>query len=169
MEFKVSKGTALFKELKKVHQNIVCVKEEARQLSLKVGATGYYAASFQLAGGISALVFDKKPDGYAKTYHSNNSFYPSKRLKVNKDLIKEIEALPVLPYSDINSLINYDDRKYRKPNGDGSFTTSLCPNIHFGSEYILIQFPTWCEYTTNLKDMQDISATEYIKLKNLIS
>lgn len=66
MKFKVQKGTPLFEKLWEVQNKIQAAKESAVDFLKEKGLDSdeYYKKPYVMAGGIGAVSFPEKPDGW---------------------------------------------------------------------------------------------------------
>lgn len=160
MKYKVLKGTETFKKLSDLKKEIDRVSKDAYAVVKKLGATEYCEKSHRLAGGISAIGFEKKPEGYKNVDNEwRNLYYPKAS---NKDICKMIESLPTLPYEALNDIIGFKGPQTTSESRGIGWVNTV--GIKFGKNFMLIDVYNGCKFKPN-KDTKEILESEYIKLK----
>ena len=162
MKFKILKGTKAYAKFVALHAERNRCIAEARKVAKKVGAKQWHWAWWAVAGGISAFVFKEKPEGWGNAYtpHEEGCFMPKKNLKANKELLAEIKALPVVEEEAINSIIKYDSDKHCTTR-----RKMFHPGYSMHEGYVLLSFSACVDAYKPIKDVIEITNTEYNKLK----
>ena len=155
MKFKVNKGTKLFNELIAVLKKMDQCHHAAWEIVEEVGATSYRGSYWRIGGGITALGFKKQPEGYRKE-EGYNSYFP-KKIKVNKELLAKIDALPTVTFEDINTPLKFDF-----PQHIGNKMVNV-PEVLFRKDHVLINVKDECTYTP-VEGMIEILGSEWIAL-----
>lgn len=95
MYYIVKNGTPKSEEIKALFKKLKACNKQARLLSEEIGATGYYRSTLSKGGGIYCLTFEpgKVPPGWKK---KASGYYPRRNVAANKEIIKKIEALPMV-------------------------------------------------------------------------
>ncbi|UOR06272.1 hypothetical protein MUN82_04050 [Hymenobacter aerilatus] len=158
MKFKIVKGTALFEKLSELQAKCTECNKAARALADQQGANGFASGRNMIAGGIAALCFDDKPEGY-RLLQQPNYYYP-KVTKANRPLHDAIAALPTVGNDDLNGLLNY---KFQTVcDGDKMYWASR-PGVIWGEEQILVD--TGKAKYEPVADMIEILESEYLRLQ----
>lgn len=159
MKFKVLKGTPLFDKLNSLGEEMTEYNKAAFDLVKKLGYTRMRGKSNVLAGGISSIeIKGGKPVGWRNAYSGVRDEYFPAKLKANKMLLAEIDALPVVEYDDLNKILNFDWRT------SSSRNISFHPGIHWGKKEILIDVSRHYTSYKPVKGMIEILESEYMKL-----
>ncbi|HAH24928.1 MAG TPA: hypothetical protein DCL77_14440 [Prolixibacteraceae bacterium] len=161
MYFKIEKGTEVFNKLDVLHGRIQEVNKTAKELVKKLGGNRYCGDQNRLAGGIDAIEFEQKPEGYRSVGGKwDNLYLPNARNKVNNQLIAE---LPTLQYDELNSIVGFKGPQ-TAPHPKGLSFVSI-PSICFSDEVMLMKVPDGCKYTAP-EGVTEIIYSEYQGLKN---
>lgn len=161
MKFKIEKGCVLYSKMTALQKKIDAANAEAVAFIKAKGWTGkHYKRQYVLAGGIGAVEFDEKPDGW-KTVGAKwqRLYYP--KVKGNKELLKEMAALPVVKNDELKEILEYKTAGYVKNGGLVIFTR---PSIEWKEEIILLEFPDEINYEPPF-GMVEILSSEYKKIK----
>lgn len=167
MYWKVLKGTELFDKLDHIRMGVIAAQNCAWDLAKKQGAESVRGDMFILAGGISGMHFPNgKPSGYKKVYssHFTDCYMPSD-IKKNDKLLAEIKALPRIEYTALNDVL-----KYKK--SDVIFSDNrmvFYPRTMFQKKEMLISLPDYVTGYKPVKDMIEITVSEYNKLNKVKS
>lgn len=164
MKYKIKKGTETFKKLVILQQHIKEVESEAFKIVESLGATKYCKAFNKLAGGISAIRLEKKPEGFKNVDKDwRMLFYPKAS---NKKVCKEIESLPTIKYDELNNIIGFEaPQTVSCERGIGWVNTV---GLIFGKDFMLLDVENGCVFKPN-KDTIEILESEYQKLKSKLN
>jgi hypothetical protein len=159
MKFKVLEGTQTFDNFKTFFENSKRVNKQALDLAYKLGFEEFVTAR-EVSGGISAFVSKEKRDGYKQVYkkHGNNFWFP-KSTKENKELINEINNLPVITIDEFNSIIGFEPEFI----GDKFIRRYSLSFSEIGNCY-MVDTGIAKDYKPN-SDMIEILESEYNKLR----
>lgn len=157
MKYKVLKNSVTFKKLMELKKKAQAARKAAGSLVEKLGAENYCPDRRTLYGGISAVQFDKQPDGW-KIISKQDGLYFPKNIAANKKLLSEIEALPKLQYNDLNSIVGFSAPQY----------IGLKVSFHVGLDYcnggdIIISVTDGAKFKPS-KDLKEILQSEYLRL-----
>lgn len=161
MKFKVPQGSPLYAQLIQLKEKVNHVQEQARLLSLELGADGFYPRQFCLAGGISALSFKEKPKGYKKVW--DEGYYPALRSKAGQALAERLEALPTVSYEELNTIVGFEKQYLPAPTGHGR-RVLFCPGLYWAKDCVLLTMDDACRFTPPA-GMQEITTTEFHQIK----
>lgn len=153
MYFKIEHGTELFKEFESLNERRHKAHDAAFKLQKSLGGLGYTRPYGSLGGGINAIKFEDKPDGF-KSINKSMSLYSPK--KSNKEMIKRIENLPIVTEDELNSMLGFE------PQFSGKYYHNL-PGFIECEKYILVDVSDLCKYTPK-SDMIEILSSEYKEL-----
>lgn len=161
MKYKVLEGSETFERLVRLQKKIIRVNNKARAVVKQLNGSKYCKRSHVLAGGIAAIQFDSKPEGYKVVGREHEMlFYPKAK---NKHDLALINKLPVIEYDELNCIVNFEaPQTYSSENGLFWINTV---GISFGSSFILIDVPKECKYSPN-PDIIEILESEYMELYN---
>lgn len=163
MKFKVHKGTETFDKLKELHDRMIFAGNAAKELVSQLGGKRYASSNRGIYGGIDAIEFDVKPDGYkpvGKKYQS--LFYPKAS---NKEILKLINQLPIIKREELNIILNFKGPQAVTID-DGIYWVNA-PDVVFGDHFYLFNVVTSVEYNPPA-DAVEILESEYDKLKKSI-
>lgn len=162
MKFKILKGTKLFDRLTAVRKEMTRCNKEALKVMKEAGAKSIRGRRMVAAGGISSFIFEDniKPDNWSFAYGKDypKDFMPTRNRTVNKDLLGKIANLPVVEYDAINDLLNYDF------NDSDTNRLYFIPGLLFKKQCILLVFGEQYTRYKPVKDMIEITHSEYLKL-----
>jgi DNA-directed RNA polymerase subunit N (RpoN/RPB10) len=165
MKFKISKGTETFNKLVELKEKVITVNEAARAVVNELGASKYCHRSHHLAGGISALVFDKKPEGYKEVGEKyQNFFYPK---VANKAALEKIESLTLVEFDDLNKIVGFKaPQTVSSERGIMWISTVGLTWAEHGipEEDMVMDIENGCKYTPPA-DVVEILESEYEKLR----
>lgn len=160
MKFKVLKGTDTFQKLEELRLKIKEVNNQAFNVVRELGSTRYCKKNGVLAGGISAIEFTSKPEGYINMGKSWQSLYFPKA-KNKKDL-ELISKLPTIDYSELNTIVNFEGNQVVETDAGLAFIKTI--GLIFGENEMLIDIEDGCKYCPP-KDIIEILSSEYFALK----
>lgn len=163
MKFKILKGTALYNDLLALQGRINDANKAAKALSVKYGAYGY-AGGRGVGGGIRALCYREKPEGFKLVQHPDY-YYPKVSLKVNRGLVDEIAALPVVHNSDLNALLGFASGM-TIDEATGGFRHTMSPGIRWDEmalDFALVD--TGAGTCKPHQDLIEILESEYLALQ----
>jgi len=157
MKFKIKKGTRIFNRLDAIYARMKNCKNAAKALAEKHGWKEWYKKPGAAAGGIGGVKLDQKPEGWklAAPRQSKRFFYP-KQVKANKDILEELNALPVVMISEISDALGYGLQV------GPQLQISRCPGVIWRDEYILLDVHDWCEWRP--EEGKEILVSEYNEL-----
>jgi hypothetical protein len=166
MYYKINKSTKTFKELMKLSDRIDQVRKEAKKLVKTFKGTGEYCkATHVLAGGIGAVEFKEKPEGWTHRGEKYQNLYMPKMDRNSKALWEKIHALPVVEYDELNKIVGFEGNQVvSSPGGLGWVNTV---GIKWGGNFILMEIAKGAKFKAN-KDMKEIVYTEFEKLSSKI-
>lgn len=133
MYFKILEGTATYDLLLAFQEKIKECKAAAKAFSDEQGATAYAGKRGTVGGGIGALCFDSKPEGY-KLVQAPNYYYP-KSIKANNALHDVIAALPTVTNKELNAIVGY--KAGLTSEGDHMYFSDR-PGVTWGEGWIAI-------------------------------
>lgn len=169
MKFKILKGTALFEKFIALQTEMKRCNDITKATVNEMGyGTQWYKPHGSIAGGIVGFIIPSgKPTGWANAFTPNEKdAYMPKKIKANADLLKRIKELPVVTTEDFNKIIKYDWRKAcGEKEGMGRRTVSYSPGFSVKDEYVLIDVSEAAPKYKPIKDMVEITVSEYNKLK----
>lgn len=160
MKFKVLKGTDTFQKLEELRIKVTDVNNQAKDVVKKLEGKRYCGRSHKLAGGISAIEFDTKPEGYKPVGGSWRSLYYPK--SVNKTDCKLIESLPTVEYSELNDIIGFNAPQTVSSEKGILWISTI--GLIFGENEMLIEVHDGCKYEAPV-DVVEILNSEYFALK----
>ncbi len=161
MYYRIDKGTDTFQKLSALWEKITAAHDAAKEIVEELGVKYYARASHALAGGISAIQFFEKPEGWVKVGRKNQSAYMP-NAKRNKEIYDRIHALPVVHHKEMNDITGYQTQTYTK--GDG-IVFSHTNGLFYSKDCFLIEVDNEAKFTPN-QDMVEIVTSEFMKLKN---
>jgi hypothetical protein len=159
MKYKVLKTSPLGKKLMLLHREMQVASKQADKLVKEFGGKKYCRATGAVAGGISAIEFEEKPKGWKKVGAKWQSLYMPMRNK--KELWLKINALPLVDYEAINSILNFSRQTYCKKEG---FYHVNCPGVLWRKDCILIEVQEELKYKP-VAGMKEIMVSEFNKLE----
>lgn len=157
MYYKVEKGTEIYNKLDKVWDKMIKYNNISLEFIKSIGFNKFGVSHKGVAGGVSCIESDYKPEGFKQVGKTHqNLFYPKQN---NKELLKRIEELPIVSYSEYNDVIGFvphsKNLKYFN-----SYGSEKIGNIY------LITLSDDCEYQPK-EDMVELKVSEYKEiLKN---
>lgn len=168
MKFKVLPGGAIYNNLRLFSKKVDSVRVEARKLCKELGGETFAADGRFLAGGISGIVFNAKPDGWRVVGDSYRKLFFPKINKQNKAILAKIDLLPKINSKELNSIVSFEGPQTieRNDGGHGMYWVE-CPKVFFGEKYILIDVSEGCTYKPPV-GVIEILESEFIKLKTRI-
>lgn len=143
MKFKVPKGTELFDRLWEVQRKINEAKNAAIAFLKEKGfdSEKYYKKQYTLMGGIGAISFKEKPDGWVHVGSKWQSiFMPNSK---NKKLLAEISGLPVVKYNELNDVLGFSQQMV---SGGGGLMHVQAPATIWKDDFVLFEIPDECNY-----------------------
>lgn len=164
MKFKVVKGTETFDKLTAFREHVKDVSKQAQDVVNKLGGGKYCRKSNKLAGGLSAIEFETKPEGYKVVGERwQGLYYP--KVSNKADLVL-INGLPTIEYNELNSIVQFTGMQF-VPYG-GGLACIHTVGLIFGDDVMLINVEKGCEYTPP-NDVVEILASEYNKLEKKLN
>lgn len=159
MKFKIVKGNPLYDSFMELKKRTMEVNKAANDFAKKVGGKASCRSQNVAYGGISAIEFDAKPEGWRMVGDKyRHLFFPK---ATNKELLKEIAALPKIQYDEINNIVGFDAPQTVTSN-QGILWVN-CVGISYGKDYILLNVTSGAKYNPP-KHVIEILESEYEKL-----
>jgi hypothetical protein len=164
MKFKVVKGTETFDKLVAFRAHVNDVNKQAKDMVTQLGGARYCRKSNKLAGGLSAIEFETKPEGYKMAGEKwQHLYYPKAS---NKKDCALIEGLPTIDYDELNSIVNF--KAPQTISAERGILWVSTVDLTFGDEEMLIGVRSGCEYEPPA-DVVEILESEYDKLKKKLN
>jgi hypothetical protein len=164
MKFKVVKGTETFEKLAAFRERVKDVSKQATNMATLLGGARYCHRSNKLAGGLSAIEFETKPEGYKVVGEKwQHLYYPKAS---NKKDCALIEGLPTIDYDELNTIVNFEAPQTVSSERGIAWISTV--GLTFGDDEMLISVPTGCKYTPPT-DVVEILESEYDKLKKKLN
>jgi hypothetical protein len=160
MYYKISKGTETFKKLMELKKKVEGVNKQANAAVGKLNGQRYAKAQGKLAGGISAIEYKEKPDGWKQVGNTWQNLYAPK--STTKAAWEIINVLPTIEYDELNKIVNF--KAPQTVSSDGGIAWVSTVGIAWGDKQILMEVTTGCKYKP-LPDIVEIVESEYMKLK----
>jgi DNA-directed RNA polymerase subunit N (RpoN/RPB10) len=161
MYFKIEKGTDTFKKLSELKKQIDSITQQAKDVVTELGGERYCHHRYKLAGGISAIEFKKKPDGWKSVGESWQDLHMP--LAKNKEACNKVENLPTLDYEVLNKIVGFKGPQTVSSGNGLAFVKTVGLNWCTG-KYYLMEVATGCKYKP-LSDIVEILESEFLKLK----
>ena len=161
MKYKIQAGTDTYNLLLKVKADIVTAQAEARTLLKELGGTAFMEAEGVLAGGISAIRFPVKKAGWK--FHRHDGFFRPKETNLN--VIKRISELPVVEYTAVNSILNFEPQ-YIYVKREETMAQVNYPALFFRKDHILLEVDIDALYPEPPVDVVEILDSEFVKIYN---
>jgi hypothetical protein len=165
MKYKISKGTELFKTLTDLRKKMDKVQKQAKELAIEFGGTTAATNGRHLAGGIDAVEFKEKPDGWRSVGNSWQNLYYPKADKKNKEIHEKIQALPVLEFKELNDAVGFTGNQSVCTDNGFSFIKTVGMQWH--KDFILMEVAEKTKYTP-IKSVEEILGSEFDKLSKRI-
>lgn len=110
MRYITRKDSETGKKFMAAYDNMKNAEKEARELVTLLGAKQWRERYGVAAGGVAALVFDKKPDTkiWKNVYGSSKNWMPKLNCTEGKRINSLIENLPVVWRNELNQCIGFD-------------------------------------------------------------
>ena len=159
MKFQVSKGTATFAALSAVMDKIAACNKQARELSEAHGADAYASGSRYVGGGIAALCYKQKPEGF-KLLQYPNYYYP-KALKANRPLLDALAALPKVENAELNEVVGFKNQTVCK---DGGMFFCTHYGVKVYPEHFLLAMTEGVEFEAG-PDLVELLESQYLALQ----
>ena len=159
MKYKVLNTSPLGKKLIELKDKMLDAAKQADKIAKELKAKKYCRYMHGIAGGISAIEFDEKPAGWKKVGAKWQSLYMPMANK--KELWTKINALPVIGYDELNSILNFRKQTYCK--GAGMYHVN-CPGVMWRKDCILIEVQEELKYKP-VSGMKEITVSEFVKLE----
>lgn len=161
MKFKVSEGNETYEKFMALRMKISLVQKESVELVESLGAQKFCKKLNVAYGGIGAILFDKKPQGWKMVgEQGDNLFYPK---ATEKELNLKFNALPTISFNEINQIV-----KFNAPqticNG-GNMQWIDCIGLVWGKDCVLISVTEGAKYEAPV-DVIEILESEYQRLTN---
>lgn len=155
--YKILKGTDLFNKLTDFKKRGDKAREAANKLAKELGSDhDAYTSSGDL-GGIDALHFEEKPEGWRVVGNRWQSLYYPKADQ--KELHKKIAALPIVKRSELNDIVGFSGLQMV------GMAIIKSVGMAWHNDYCVMEVAAGCKYTPP-KDATEILHSEYEKLKS---
>lgn len=158
MKYKVSNTSPLGKKLLALQKKMSAAIKESDKLVKELKGKKYCRARNVVTGGISAIEFDEKPQGWKVVGDKWQSLYMPKRNQ--KELWDKINALPVIEDDELNTLLSFKKQTYASRGGMYYVNT---PGVLFRKSCILIEVQEELKYKP-VAGMKEITVSEFNKL-----
>ena len=160
MKFKIIKGTETYEKFMVLKSKIDFVNAESVKLVESLGAQKFCKRSNIAYGGISAIQFEEKPQGWKKVGEDYQNFYFPKATE--KVVNKAINELPFVRYDEINEIVGF--KAPQTVPCDRGLQWIDCVGLFWGIDCIVIYVTEGAEYTPTA-DLVEILDSEYLRLK----
>jgi len=155
--YKILKGTDLFNKLNDFKKRGDVAREAANKLAKELGSNEDAYTTGGDIGGIDALHFDEKPQGWRSVGNKWQSLYYPKADQ--KELHEKINALPIVKREELNEIVGFSGMQI----ADMAIIKSVGMAWH--KDYCVMEVAAGCRYTPP-KDAIEILHSEYDKLKS---
>lgn len=166
MYIKVKELTATQRSLSQLLVKVEKANKAAKKMLKEFGSDPkkYYSNGKYLAGGIVAIYFSDKPEGFKHVGDKwQNIFMP---LASNKGAWQKINSLPVIKAEELNEIIGFAGPQAIS-NG-GVLTWVKAPQVIIGKEVSVINILPNTKFELN-EDMEEITETEFLSIKEKIN
>ena len=166
MQYKILAGTETHNKLSELQAQKFEANKKAFEMAERFGAKQYIDKGDVVAGGLTGFILpDGPPDKSlwrkAYTAHYRDVYFPMRNRKANKDLLAEIDALPVVSDEDLNSVLGYQSGKIK-----GTNVWTFKPGYAYHIDYALVK--THEKYSGSLSaDFIEILASEFNELSKI--
>lgn len=164
--YKILKGTETYKKLCALWDKMQSVRDEAEKLCKELGGEEFATSnqSAHMAGGIGAIQFKEKPEGWKMVGQSWQKLYMPKADQ--KKMWEKINALPTVEYKELNDIVGFGGSQGVCT--DGGLAWVKCPGMMKGKNLFLMGVTKGAKYTPPNKDFIEITGSEYEKIEKLI-
>ncbi len=159
MKFKVLKGTETFSKLDALKDKVISVRMAAIKAVESLGSTRHCKRASVLAGGVAALHFEEKPEGYKIIDAQRKLYFPKASKKKDYEMLWN---LPTVTYSELNDIIGFKGGQVVERDDKSYWISTVGWN--WGKEEMLIETESGCKYTPN-SDMIEILESEWYALE----
>lgn len=163
MKYKIKENYETWVALMQLAKRITDVNNKAAELADSVGATNYCRSQNGIGGGIAALEFKVKPEGYKKVGSSWDKLYYPKAS--NKELSQQIAELPIIRASELNEILVF--KAPQMITSHGNLMMVSAPSVTWDDMQIIIDIPNGCKYDPP-SDVIEILESEYQRIKEQI-
>jgi hypothetical protein len=158
MKFKVIVGSETYTKLLAIHEKGNIYKQQADTLAESLGAHDYCSGRGAY-GGIRALCFKEKPEGY-KLLQAPDFYYP-KSIKKNDAVLEAIAKLPQVTNEELCEPLGFKRQSF---SFEGNIYMTSRPGVDFGGDYILLDVPEGAKFQAG-PDVVEILESEYLALQ----
>jgi hypothetical protein len=162
MKYKILPNTPLFEALVALRDKIKAADAVAKALSDKCGAYAY-SGGRGVGGGIRALCFKEKPEHF-KLLQYPDYYYPKVSLKVNRELVNELAALPEVKDAELNELVGFKSGM-KIDELSGGFRRTQRPGIMWDEKTGIALLDTGEGSCAPHPDLVEILESEYLALQ----
>lgn len=162
MKYKILANSPLFDALCALRDKIKLADAAAKALSDKCGAYAY-SGGRGVGGGIRALCFKEKPEHY-KLLQYPDFYYPKVSLKVNRELVNELAALPEVKDAELNELVGFKSGM-TVDEVSGGFRRTQRPGIVWNENADVALLDTGHGTCAPHTDLIEILESEYLALQ----
>jgi hypothetical protein len=159
MKFKILKGTETYAKLDTLWKQIIASRKATNKFINELGAHEFMDGN-GIAGGLSAVAFREKPEGWVKSAYGPGLYYPSAKNRTMRD---RIAALPVVPHSALNEIVGFkpttsidEDR--------GRMVRHRAPGFGPAKGCFTMTVSSTAKYTPPNADIIEILESEYLRL-----
>ena len=171
MKYKIPEGTETYKKLEALWKRMMAADAEAYNLVQAIrkemglpwkGTEHNYAANNNaLAGGLVAIQFDAKPEGWKRVGKPHQRLFAP--MAKRKDLCDRFRALPTVPLQDLNGIVGFERFVGLSANGEG-MVAYRAPGLQWVDGAFLMTVPVKAKYTPPNADFVEILESEYQRL-----
>lgn len=105
MYYKVEILSETGKRLSAVHNSMVDCYQAARKVAIEHGFKQWFRYQNTVAGGIAGFYYEENIEPKVWKRVSKNYYAPKKSSKEGREILKEINALPSVSFSDLNNAV----------------------------------------------------------------
>ena len=166
MYYKVIPGSETHTKLLQMQLDIKAANKARNAFIDKTGAAHRFLVKYDTFSSISALIFDNPPD--PKLWKKKKTKDISEDLwvpKLNTVLREEFDALPVVRYSRIAEICDYDMQEGPPSDKGHRRKCSLYPGYEPLGDTFIIKVYDWVEWRPKDSEMIEITNKEYLTIK----
>lgn len=163
MKYQIKKGCELFDKLTELNERMLLVHKTAQEYATSLGGGKVATTGRYLSGGIDAIEFEKKPEGWRHVGRDYQMlFYPKTSLK---KVIEEIRKLPIIEFDELNALVGFSAPQ-TVSNANG-LTWVKSVSMYWHKNFILMETVDGTTYNP-IENVVEILGSEFDKLLKLI-
>jgi hypothetical protein len=159
MKFKILKGTETYAKLDALWKQITDSRKAVNKLLDELG-THEFIDGNGIAGGLGAVAFRDKPEGWVRSGYGPGLYYPSAK---NRAMRERIAGLPVVPHSALNDIVGF--KPSTSFDGDrGRMVRHRSPGFGPAEGCFTMTVSSTAKYTPPNADIIEILESEYQRL-----